>query len=99
MCQLPGPNKLHRRLDIIVVPYDEYACALVYFTGSAHFNRSLRHLAKKCGMSLSNHALRKGVVRKGTEKIYEGTVVPTPTEESVLKLLGVPYRPPNERDH
>lgn len=99
ICQLPGKNRLHRRLDIIVVPYDEYACALVYFTGSAHFNRSLRHLAKKCGMSLSNHALRKGVVRKGAEKIYEGTVVPTPTEESVMSLLGVPYRPPNERDH
>jgi len=46
-----------------VVPYDEYACALVYFTGSAHFNRSLRHLAKKMGMSLSEHSLNVGVVR------------------------------------
>ncbi|CAC5361066.1 POLL [Mytilus coruscus] len=99
VCQLPGKNRLHRRLDIIIVPYDEYACALVYFTGSAHFNRSLRHLAKKCGMSLSNHALRKDVIRKGTQKIYEGTVVPTPTEESVMTCLGVPYRPPDERDH
>ena len=36
---------------------------------------------------------------QGSEKIYEGTVVPTPTEESVMTLLGVPYRPPNERDH
>ena len=53
----------YRRIDIIVVPYDEYACALVYFTGSAHFNRSLRHLAKKMGMSLSEHSLNKGVVR------------------------------------
>lgn len=60
----------HRRLDIIIVPYDEYACALVYFTGSAHFNRSLRYLAKKCGMSLSNHALRKDVVRKVFVFIY-----------------------------
>ncbi|XP_052223780.1 DNA polymerase lambda-like [Dreissena polymorpha] len=99
VCKLPGENSKHRRLDIIVVPYDEYACALVYFTGSAHFNRSLRHLAKKMGMSLSEHSLNVGVVRNGTEKIYEGTPVPTPTEESVFIKMGIPFRPPDERDH
>ncbi|XP_033756998.1 DNA polymerase lambda-like [Pecten maximus] len=99
VCKLPGENRRHRRLDIIVVPYDEYACALVYFTGSAHFNRSLRHLAKKKGMSLSEHSLNAGVVRNGSEKVFEGTPVPTPTEASVLEKLGVPYRPPEERDH
>lgn len=46
-----------------MVPYDEYACALMYFTGSAHFNRSMRHLAGKMNMSLSEHSLNKGVVR------------------------------------
>ncbi|XP_021340182.1 DNA polymerase lambda-like [Mizuhopecten yessoensis] len=99
VCKLPGENRRHRRLDIIVVPYDEYACALVYFTGSAHFNRSLRHLAKKKGMSLSEHSLNVGVVRNGAEKVFEGTPLPTPTEASVLEILGVPYRPPEERDH
>lgn len=99
VCRLPGEKRRHRRLDIIVVPYDEYACALVYFTGSAHFNRSLRHLAKKKGMSLSEHSLNVGVVRNGSEKVFEGTPVPTPTEASVLEKLGVPYRPPEERDH
>ncbi|XP_052772608.1 DNA polymerase lambda-like [Mya arenaria] len=99
VCKLPGEGRKHRRLDLIVVPYDEYACALVYFTGSAHLNRSLRHLAKKMNMSLSEHSLNVGVVRRGSEKIYEGTPVPTPTEESVFVKLGVPYRPPEERDH
>ncbi|XP_048744218.2 DNA polymerase lambda-like isoform X2 [Ostrea edulis] len=99
ICRLPGENHRYRRIDIIVVPYDEYACALVYFTGSAHLNRSLRLLAKKSGMSLSEHSLNTGVIRKGNEKIFEGTPLPTPTEESVFKHLGVPYRPPEERDH
>lgn len=50
------------------MPYEEYGCALVYFTGSAHFNRSLRHLCKKQNMSLNEHALKIGVVRKVKER-------------------------------
>ncbi|KAK6185803.1 hypothetical protein SNE40_007953 [Patella caerulea] len=99
VCILKGENRKHRRLDIIVVPYDEYGCALVYFTGSAHFNRSLRHMAKKMNMSLNEHALKYGVVRKGNEKIHEGTIIPTPTEKSVFEHFKIPYRPPEERDH
>ena len=37
----------HRRVDVIVVPYSEWACALVYFTGSDYLNRSMRLLARK----------------------------------------------------
>ena len=117
----------HRRLDIIVVPYDEYACALMYFTGSAHFNRSMRNLAGKMNMSLSEHSLNEKVVRvvsslkmstvciqfpsiylsltftmflkQRREKVNKGVPLPTPTEESVFKHLGLKYRPPEERDH
>ncbi|XP_023062224.1 DNA polymerase lambda isoform X2 [Piliocolobus tephrosceles] len=99
VCRLPGPGWRHRRLDIIVVPYGEFACALLYFTGSAHFNRSMRALAKTKGMSLSEHALSTAVVRNTHGcKVAPGRVLPTPTEKDVFRLLGLPYREPAERD-
>ncbi|XP_078132919.1 DNA polymerase lambda isoform X1 [Sander vitreus] len=98
VCHLPGPGHRHRRLDIIVVPYNEFACALMYFTGSAHFNRSMRALAKTKKMSLSEHSLNKDVVRQGSLKVYSGTSFATPTEKDVFILLGIPYRQPHERD-
>ncbi|XP_047738993.1 DNA polymerase lambda [Hyalella azteca] len=99
VCRLPGPDSKHRRIDIIVVPYSEFAPALLYFTGSAHFNRSMRLLATKMGMSLSEHGLRTNVVRKGREKLNDGCLLPTQTEESIFEHLGLPYRAPHERDH
>ncbi|KAM8911869.1 DNA polymerase lambda isoform 1-T1 [Lycaon pictus] len=99
VCRLPGPGRRHRRLDIIIVPYSEFACALLYFTGSAHFNRSMRALAKTKGMSLSEHALSTSVVRDTQGlKVGPGRVLPTPTEKDVFRLLGLPYREPVERD-
>ncbi|KAM9612324.1 DNA polymerase lambda isoform 2-T2 [Morphnus guianensis] len=99
VCRLPGQAQRHRRLDIIVVPYSEFACALLYFTGSAHFNRSMRALAKTKGMSLSEHALSSAVVRgPGGVKLASGHTLPTPTERDVFIQLGLPYREPSERD-
>ncbi|XP_067129413.1 DNA polymerase lambda-like [Centruroides vittatus] len=99
VCKLNGDDKKHRRIDIITVPYNELACAMLYFTGSAHFNRSMRLLARKKGMALSEHSLNAGVIRRKGEKICEGYALLTPTEESVFEHLGLTYRIPEERDH
>jgi DNA polymerase lambda len=105
VCKLLSDNNKqskHRRLDIIVVPPTEKATALMYFTGSAHFNRSMRLLASKMGMSLSEHALRTNILRGGKgnkEKLNQGCILHTPTEESVFQHLGLAYRKPSERDH
>ena len=37
----------YRRLDIYVVPYSQFPLTLLHFTGSGHFNRSMRHKADK----------------------------------------------------
>jgi DNA polymerase lambda len=44
LCQLE-PDKPCRRLDIKVYPRSQFAFAILYFTGSAHFNRSMRLFA------------------------------------------------------
>ncbi|XP_062927491.1 DNA polymerase lambda [Mobula hypostoma] len=98
VCRLPGCTRRYRRLDIIVVPYTEFACALVYFTGSAYFNRSMRALAKTKNMSLSEHSLKSQVLREGGTKVSYGHTVPTPTEEAIFQQLGLVYRKPQERD-
>ena len=105
VCKLIGlgeKSNKHRRLDIILVPPKEKATALMYFTGSAHFNRSMRLLATKLGMSLNEHSLRTNIIRGGTskkEKLNKGLVLATPTEESIFEHLNLKYRPPNERNH
>ncbi|XP_067909287.1 DNA polymerase lambda isoform X2 [Heterodontus francisci] len=98
VCRLPGSGHRHRRLDIIVVPYSEFACALMYFTGSAHFNRSMRALAKTKGMSLSEHSLNCHVLRKGSAKVSTGVPISTATEQDIFMQLELPYREPRERD-
>lgn len=99
VCRIPEEGSKHRRLDIFVVPQEEFACSLLAFTGSAHFNRSMRLLARRKGMSLNDHGLYADVCRTGEEKIGHGKRLPTPTEESIFEHLGLEYRPPEERDH
>ncbi|XP_043912285.1 DNA polymerase lambda isoform X3 [Protopterus annectens] len=98
VCRLTEPGRRHRRLDIIVVPFNEFACALMYFTGSAHFNRSMRAFAKTKRMSLSEHSLNKNVIRKRSIKINPGVPIPTSSEKDIFEQLGLPYREPHERD-
>jgi DNA polymerase lambda len=47
----------HRRIDIKIYPRRNVGFALLYFTGSAHFNRSMRLYARKVGLSLSDHGI------------------------------------------
>jgi DNA polymerase lambda len=88
ICQAT-PTGLHRRLDLFVVLWGERGCALVHYTGSAHFNRSLRRLALKKNWTLSDHALTGDA----------GQIIPTSCEKDVFDALGVEFRPPSQREH
>jgi len=50
-------DNLVRRVDIRFVNYDSYYSALLYFTGSAEFNKKLRLYAKKLGYKLSEYGI------------------------------------------
>jgi DNA polymerase lambda len=98
LCRLQGEGHKHRRLDLFVVPWAERGPALLHYTGSAMFNRSMRLVAQNKGMSLTEHALFSVAIRDGKEKVATGPPLYTPTEEDVFKHLELPYKPPEDRD-
>jgi DNA polymerase lambda len=49
-------------------------------------------------MSLSEHSLNVGVIRKNGVKVFEGTPVPVFSEEDVFKYLQLDYLEPHDRD-
>ena len=90
-----GPGQRQRRIDLKSFPQAEFGCALLYFTGSDYWNRSLRTFARRRGYSLSEHALVRRFSRDTKSE------VPVPglySESDVMRVLGLKYVPPGERD-
>mmetsp|Transcript_14692 Transcript_14692/g.10592 ORF Transcript_14692/g.10592 Transcript_14692/m.10592 type:complete len:85 (+) Transcript_14692:1475-1729(+) len=81
-----------------VYPRDQYGFALLYFTGSGNFNRSMRLFAQKKGYSLSDYGLTPVLKAKGGEKVAQFASIPCPTERDVFKALNLDYKEPKERD-
>eukprot|EP00747_Dinoflagellata_sp_TGD_P219825 gnl/TRDRNA2_/TRDRNA2_91871_c0_seq1.p1 gnl/TRDRNA2_/TRDRNA2_91871_c0~~gnl/TRDRNA2_/TRDRNA2_91871_c0_seq1.p1 ORF type:complete len:744 (+),score=116.85 gnl/TRDRNA2_/TRDRNA2_91871_c0_seq1:263-2233(+) len=104
VCQLPGPGRLHRRLDLKVYPVSEWPFALLSFTGSGPFNRSMRLFARRAGFSLSDHDIRPANHARGIgrgERIWTGQPVDTVEfrrERDIFAFLGLSYREPAERE-
>ncbi len=86
-------SKPARRIDFMYSPPDEYAFAILYFTGSRLFNTLMRNRALKMGYSLNEHGLYKMVDGKKTHKI-SGSF---PTEKSIFDFLKMAYKHPHER--
>lgn len=87
-----------RRIDLLLVPENEYGAALIYFTGNDIFNRSLRLLASKKGMKLNQRGLYKDVMRGAArEKLTEGELVEGKDERRIFEILKVKWREPMER--
>nr|CAD29094.1 chimeric DNA-directed DNA polymerase bf4-3a [synthetic construct] len=89
VCQLPSENDEneypHRRIDIRLIPKDQYYCGVLYFTGSDIFNKNMRAHAN---YKLNQYGLFKNQ-----------TLVPLKitTEKELIKELGFTYRIPKKR--
>jgi len=90
VCQLTS-NHLHRRLDIRLLPCDEYYCGLLYFTGSDSFNKNMRQIALKKGYTLNEYSLRKVTGGK------PGQPLEITCERDIFDYLGMDFKEPSER--
>jgi DNA polymerase/3'-5' exonuclease PolX len=95
VCRLPSKvDALHRRIDILWTPYDQYHYALLYFTGSGFHNIQMRRIALEKGYTLNEAELLP--LDPQTGRCGEPVLVKS--EEEIYKLLGMKYREPVDRD-
>ena len=88
------PNGLARRIDFLYAPLDEFAFALLYFTGSKAFNTVMRQTALNQGYTFNEHSIHHLTADK-----KKGDKVSTQflTEQSIFDFLKLPYKTPLER--
>jgi DNA polymerase/3'-5' exonuclease PolX len=89
ICAL-GEDGVPRRLDILLTPRDEYAFAILYFTGSDRFNVAMRQYALTRGYSLNEHALKR--ISTNVEE-----APPMKREKDIFAFLGLEYVEPSAR--
>ena len=87
-------GKIPRRIDFLYTSPDEYAFAVLYFTGSKAFNTVMRQRALDMGYTLNEHGLSEMKSGKKGEKIN----IDFPTEESIFEFLGMKYKEPKDRE-
>ena len=86
------PTAVSRRLDLLVVPEEQFPYALLYFTGSGDFNVAFRKHALSLGYTLNEHEM------KLTGKVADAKPVPKIRfEAEIFAFLGLAYKEPKER--
>ncbi|XP_014204780.1 DNA polymerase beta [Copidosoma floridanum] len=92
VCRL-DEDKPFRRIDIRLAPHDQYYCAVLYFTGSDLFNQNMRMHALEKKYTLNEYTLKK-LTPEGTP----GNAENISCEEDIFKIIGMPYKKPEERN-
>ena len=87
-------KNLARRLDFLYSPPEEYAFAILYFTGSMEFNTAMRQHALQQGLTLNEHGFHKMENKIKGDKI---TSPPFNSEKDIFDYLNLEFKEPNER--
>jgi DNA polymerase/3'-5' exonuclease PolX len=93
IAKLPGTNRIARRIDFLYAPPDEYAFAVLYFTGSKIFNTVMRQHALIKGYTFNEHDMCKLDNKKKGEKVN----IAFNTEKDIFEFLGLEYKTPVQR--
>ena len=80
-----------RRLDLLLTPDEEYAYAILYFTGSDQFNVAFRHHALEKGYTLNEHRLTALRIQG------DGPIPQMVSEKDIFRFLGLRYVEPHQR--
>jgi DNA polymerase beta len=97
VCRLTSKSK-GRRIDIRFVARDDYAPALLYFTGSKTFNQVMRGEALKQGYTINEYGIYKLQKKNGKYIHKKGKKVTVQTEEDIFDLVGMEYLEPHQRE-
>jgi len=95
--QARGPTKSSVRLkgglqaDLRVVPEEEFAYALLYFTGSKDFDIFLRQRANQLGFTLNEYGMQPLLGKRKKNPVCK-------TEEAIFQSLKLSYIPPELRE-
>ena len=93
IARLAGSNKIARRIDFLYAPPNEYAFAILYFTGSKIFNTVMRQYGVNKGFTFNEHGIYKIENKKKGEQIKDKFA----TEKDIFDFLGLQYKTPLER--
>ncbi|XP_036383016.1 DNA polymerase beta [Megalops cyprinoides] len=82
----------HRRIDIRLIPKDQYYCGVLYFTGSDIFNKNMRAHALEMGFTLNEYTIRPlGVTGMAGEPLL------VDSEKDIFDYIQWKYREPKDR--
>jgi DNA ligase (NAD+) len=88
-----GKERIARRIDFLYTPPDEFAFAILYFTGSKIFNTVMRQYGLDKGYTFNEHGIYKLENKKKGAKVEKEFK----TEKDIFDFLGLQFKTPIER--